>query len=155
MSREQSNTVNHSNGYQDRHRAYGNRKRSDYEQRTNQNVHHDKPKDEKKPQEDIMDVLEKVIDCEAARIGLTVADIFKTLTRAAATLPDIELDTEFMHLTIDEDGIFVDIPLPSEEKDAIEVKRSGKGNIDLGYDEYAGDINDYDDEEEGLLYDGD
>lgn len=78
-------------------------------------------------------ILEKKIDAGAAHIGLVIADIFTFLTKSAAMLPDMELHTELLELTVDDSGITVYIKHP---------------------DNRSKSDNDYDDEEE-LLYDGD
>lgn len=89
----------------------------------------DKPKID-----DMLKVLEKKIDAGAAHIGFVIADIFTFLTKSAAMLPDIELHTELLDLTVDDSGISVYIKHP---------------------DNRSKSDNDYDDEEEELLYDGD
>lgn len=89
----------------------------------------DKPKID-----DTLKVLEKKIDAGAAHIGLVIADIFTFLTKSAAMLPDMELHTELLDLTVDDSGISVYIKHP---------------------DNRSKSDNDYDDEEEELLYDGD
>lgn len=73
-----------------------------------QNIHHEKRKEAtaKKQQNSVdavQETLDKLIDCEATRIGLSIAKIFKTLAATAASLSDMGLHTEFMHLIIDED----------------------------------------------------
>lgn len=83
---------------------------------------------------DTLKTLERKIDAGAAHIGLVIADIFTFLTKSAAMLPDMELHTELLDLTVDDSGISVYIKQPD--------KRSKSDN-------------DYDDEEEELLYDGD
>ena len=84
--------------------------------------------------DDTLKVLEKKIDVGAANIGLVIADIFTFLTKSSAMLPDMELHTELLDLTVDDSGI------------SVYIKHScnnGEGD------------DDYDDEEEELLYDGD
>lgn len=75
--------------------------------------------------------MEQKIDAGAAHIGLVVADIFTFLTKSAAMLPDMELHTENIDLTVNDSGI------------AVHINRSVHSVAD-----------DYD-EEEGFLYDGD
>ena len=79
-------------------------------------------------------ILEKKIDAGAAHIGLVIADIFTFLTKSAAILPDIELHTELLDLTVDDSGISVYIKHPDNRRKS---------------------DNDYDDEEVEILYDGD
>lgn len=83
--------------------------------------------------DDTLNVLEKKIDAGAAHIGLVIADIFTFLTKSAAMLPDMELHTELLDLTVDDSGI------------SVYIKHQ---------DNISEDNDDYDDEEE-LLYDGD
>lgn len=83
---------------------------------------------------DTLNVLEKKIDAEAAHIGLVIADIFTFLTKSAAILPDMELHTELLNLNVNDSGI------------SVYIKHS---------DNRSKSDNDYDDEEEELLYDGD
>lgn len=89
---------------------------------------------DKSETDDALKVLERKIDEGASHIGLVIADIFTFLTKSAAMLPDIELHTELLDLTVDDCGISVQIRYPDNgsENDA-----------------------DYDDDEEELLYDGD
>lgn len=82
--------------------------------------------------DDTLKMLEKKIDAGAAHIGLVIADIFTFLTKSAAMLPDMELHTELLDLTVDDSGISVYIKHPDNN----------------------GEDDDYDDEEEELLYDG-
>lgn len=75
--------------------------------------------------------MEQKIDAGAAHIGLVVADIFTFLTKSAAMLPDMELHTENVDLTVNDSGI------------AVHISRSAHCGAD-------------DNEEvEGFLYDGD
>lgn len=77
-------------------------------------------------------MLEEKIDARAAHVGLVIADIFTFLTKSAAMLPDMELHTELLDLTVDDSGI------------SVYIKHSDNISED----------DDYNDEEE-LLYDGD
>ncbi len=147
--------------YDDLSKDRDNRKRGG-ERSDNQNVHHDqkKQKDREHPHEpaEFRDVLGLLIDHGAARMGLTIAGVFKTLTEAAASLPDMDIDTEFIQLHVGKDSISVSIPLPgtdeakdgkrAEEKLPHSAKRAAHryGFKGVGYQE---------DEEEERLYDGD
>ncbi len=84
--------------------------------------------------DDTLKGLEKKIDEGASHIGLVIADIITFLTKSAAMLPEMNLHTELIDLTVYDCGISVQIKYldNSSENDA-----------------------DYDDEEEELLYDGD
>ena len=75
--------------------------------------------------------MEEKIDAGATHIGLVVADIFTFLTKSAAILPDMELHTDAIDLTVNNSGIAVHINRPAHR-----------------------DADDYDEEEE-FLYDGD
>lgn len=75
--------------------------------------------------------MEQEIDAGAAHIGLVIADIFTFLTKSAAMLPDMELHTENIDLTVNDSGITVHINRPAHSV-----------------------ADDYDEEEE-FLYDGD
>lgn len=83
--------------------------------------------------DDTLKVLEKKIDAGAAHIGLVIADIFTFLTKSAAMLPDMELHTELLNLTVDDSGI----------------------SVYIKYQDNIGEDNDDFDDEEELLYDGD
>ena len=83
--------------------------------------------------DDTLKILERKIDAGATHIGLVIADIFTFLTKSAAMLPDMELHTELLNLTVDDSGI------------SVYIKHQ---------DNISEDNDDYDDEEE-LLYDGD
>lgn len=80
-----------------------------------------------------LNTLERKIDEGAANIGLVIADIFTFLTKSAAMLPDMELHTGLLDLTVDDSGI------------SVYIKHSDNVSED----------DDYNDEEEELLYDGD
>ncbi len=84
--------------------------------------------------DDTLKMLERKIDAGASHIGLMIADIFTFLTKSAAMLPDMELHTELLDLTVDDSGI------------SVYIKHT---------DSRSKSDNDYDDEEEELLYDGD
>ncbi len=80
---------------------------------------------------DTLKEMEQKIDAGAAHIGLVVADIFTFLTKSAAMLPDMELHTENIDLTVNDSGI------------TVRINRSAHCDAD-----------DYEEEEE-FLYDGD
>lgn len=75
--------------------------------------------------------MEQEINAGAAHIGLVVTDIFTFLTKSAAMLPDMELHTDTIDLTVNDSGIAVHISRPAHC-----------------------DADDYEKEEE-FLYDGD
>ena len=68
----------------------------------------------KKPEEMTCEELEKAIDEDAMKIGLAIATIFKTVTTAAAHLPNMELHTETICLSVDDDGVTVHIGRPHD-----------------------------------------
>lgn len=82
--------------------------------------------------DDTLKMLERKIDAGAAHIGLVIADIFTFLTKSAAILPNMELRTELIDLTVDDNRI------------SVYIRRSD-----------STDNENYDDEEDELLYDGD
>ena len=89
--------------------------------------------------------IEAAMDKRAADIALTVSDMFKFMAMSAAMLPNMELDTGIMRLKIDDGGVFFEINDPYRMRKTIRK------------DENCGEEpdNDFDDDEEGLLYDGD
>ena len=98
----------------------------------------------KNPEEMNVEELIKAMDEDAARIGLVVADLYRTLVTTMKELPDMELHTEFICLTVNDDGIsaFVGDRHRCEGHD-----RSGDFYDKDSYDK------DFADDEEGMLYD--
>lgn len=80
---------------------------------------------------DTLKKMEQKIDAGAAHIGLVVADIFTFLTKSASVLPDMELHTENIDLTVNDRSI------------AVHISRSAHCGADDN------------EEEEEFLYDGD
>ena len=119
-----------------RSRKYGSRKRCVEEVNPSQ----EPARADKSPADMSMAELGQAIDSDCKQIGLTVAGVYKALTMAAAKLPDMDLDTERISITVNEGGIYVFVPLGQSDEDK-----------DEDTEEYAN--GDY--EEEGLLYDGD
>lgn len=116
---------------------------------------------EKTDDELLTEELSKGIDLEGMGIGLVIADLFKTVSLAALRLPSMELYSDMICVVVDDDSITVSITGLNPESDA---DHSGKhGNVcchgcgcdDPGYEEDDRDPHDEDDEEEGLIYDGD
>ena len=56
-----------------------------------------------------MEELGKGIDREMAAAGLVIGDLFKTVSIAATHLPNMELHTDVLHVTVDEDSISVTV----------------------------------------------
>jgi len=92
--------------------------------------------------EDVLEALEMEISAGAARVGLVVADIFTYLTKMCAMLPNMQLSTDKMRLVTSGSGISIKIYCP-------ELRNLTRDVPD------ADESEDYDDDEEGLLYDGD
>ena len=92
--------------------------------------------------EDVLEALEMEISAGAARVGLVVADIFTYLTKKCAMLPNMQLSTDKMRLVTSGSGISIKIYCP-------ELRNLTRDVPD------ADESDDYDDDEEGLLYDGD
>lgn len=103
--------------------------------------------------------LSQKIDIEAAGIGLIIADLFKTVSLAAAHLPNMELYSDMINVVVDDDSITVSIMglNPEQETNHGDSREKvcchGCCANDPGYEE--DDNNLYDDDEEGLIYDGD
>ena len=97
--------------------------------------------------EDTLTKIEAEMDKSAADIALTISDIFKFMAMSAAILPNMELDTGIMRLKVDDNGIFFEINHPFSKRKQRDICEDCDGYTD----EPDGD---YDDDEEGLLYDG-
>ena len=93
---------------------------------------------------DVLKMIETAMDKRAAGIAQTVTDMFRFMSMASAMLPNMEMDVGVFRLKIDDDGVFFEIRYPSG------FRRKHKPDKD---DEKLPD--NYDDDEEGLLYDGD
>lgn len=95
--------------------------------------------------DDRLKAIGTVLDKHAAGIAQTVTDVFKFMSLTAAMLPNMDLDTGVFRLKIDDDGVFFALTYPGGRKNK---ERENDGISDQAPDNY-------DDEEEGLLYDGD
>ena len=95
--------------------------------------------------QDTLKEIGAVLDKQAAGVAQTVTDMFKFMSLTAAVLPNMELDTGIFHLKVDDDGILFEISHP--------FRNEKQG--DTYEDDSEEPDNDYDDDEEGLLYDGD
>ena len=93
----------------------------------------------KKPEDMAHEELGAVIDDDAANIGLAIATIYKTVMMAACRLPNMELHTESICLSVDDDGISVHIGRPGCFKNHPDEEE----DLDQGFD----------DDEEGRIYD--
>ncbi len=86
--------------------------------------------------------LEACSDKRAAGIAQTVSNMFKFMLLSAAMLPKMELDIGIMRLKVDDNGIFCGVRFPdSRSRDRCDDARCRN--------------HEYDDDEEGLIYDGD
>ena len=90
--------------------------------------------------------IEAEMDKRAADIAITVSDMFKFMAMTAAMLPNMELDTGLFRLKVDDDGVFFEINHPFRKHKQRDISN------DCSAEETGGD---YDDDEEGLIYDGD
>ena len=106
--------------------------------------------------------LSQAIDFEVIGLGIVIADLFKMVSLAAAHLPNMELYSDMISVVVDEDSITVCVTGLKPESDASHCHKHGKAcfhgcNDDSGYeeDDYDPHEDDVDDEEEGLIYDGD
>ena len=108
---------------------------------------------------DTLKKIEAEMDKRAADIAITVSDMFKFMAMTAAMLPNMELDTGLFRLKVDDDGIFFEIShsfRKRKERDVCEDCKDCEGCDGCGEEpDNFGDKFDYDDDEEGLLYDGD
>lgn len=90
--------------------------------------------------------IEAEMDKHAADIAITVSDMFKFMAMSAAMLPNMEMDTGLFRLKVDDNGIFFEINHPFRKR------KQRDFSDDCCAEEPSGD---YDDDEEGLIYDGD
>ena len=105
--------------------------------------------DRKEP--DTLKKIEAEMDKRAADIAIIVSDMLKFMAMTAAMLPNMELDTGLFRLKVDDKGIFFEINHPFRKRKQRDVCE-GCDDCDGCSDEPD---NDYDDDEEGMLYDGD
>ena len=94
---------------------------------------------------DALKLLESAMDQRAAGIAQTVTDMFRFMSMASAMLLNMEMDTGLFRLKVDDGGIFFEINHPFR-------KRKQR---DISNDCCAEEPDNYDDDEEGLIYDGD
>lgn len=93
---------------------------------------------------DALKLLGSAMDKRAAGIAQTVTDMFRFMSMASAMLPNMEMDVGVFRLKIDDDGVFFEIRYPSDFRRKHKPDEDGEKLPD-----------NYDDDEEGLLYDGD
>ena len=95
---------------------------------------------QKIPEEMTIEELIEAMDEDAMRIGLTIAKLYRAVTTAMVELPDLELHTETICLSVDGGGITVHVCSPHHEC----------GQDDDCNDDFDDDL---DEEEEGTIYD--
>ncbi|MBR2086613.1 MAG: hypothetical protein IJ906_05675 [Oscillospiraceae bacterium] len=108
----------------------------------------------KQGKSDKLNEIEAAMDKRAADIALTISDMFKFMAMSAAILPNMELDTGIMRLKVDDGGVFFEI------NDPYRMRKAKRDSECFGKepDDDTDDLDDFDgcdDDEEGLLYDGD
>ena len=99
---------------------------------------------DKQDKPDVLKMIETAMDKRAAGIAQTVTDMFRFMSMASAMLPNMEMDVGVFRLKIDDDGVFFEIRYPSGFRRKHKPDEDGEKLPD-----------NYDDDEEGLLYDGD
>ena len=93
---------------------------------------------------DVLKLIEEAMDKRAGDIAQTATDMFRFMSMASAMLPNMELDVGVFRLKTTDDGVSFEIRYPADFKRTI----SNDSSI-------AKKTQDNDDDEEGLLYDGD
>ena len=96
--------------------------------------------EKKMPEEMSIEELVEAMDKDATRIGLTIAELYRTVTMAMASLPDMELHTETICLSVDDRGITVHVGNPH---------RGSCKHDDFDDNDNQDDF----DDEEGMIYD--
>ena len=94
---------------------------------------------------DALKLLETAMDKRAGDIAQTATDMFRFMSMASAMLPNMELDVGVFRLKIDDEGVFFEIRYPDDFRKKL---RRDSGVSDKMPENY-------DDDEEGLIYDGD
>ncbi|MBR3628992.1 MAG: hypothetical protein IKN55_00765 [Oscillospiraceae bacterium] len=93
---------------------------------------------------DVLKLIEEAMDKRAGDIAQTATDMFRFMSMASAMLPNMELDVGVFRLKTTDDGVSFEIRYPADFKRTISNDSSIAQKVPAG-----------DDEEEGLLYDGD
>ena len=96
----------------------------------------------------VLDELEQDMDKGFMETGRNLAELYRAVCTAALVLPKLDLSTDLMQVTNNEDGLTVFF-------DRSKVDRKHSRFEDCGYDDFEDEDYDDDDEEEGLIYDGD
>ena len=100
---------------------------------------------------EMLEAMEQQMHKNAEQIAHTVSDMFQLVCLMASMLPNMELDTGIMHLKTDDDGVFIEIN-SSACREYADIDCFGNCVCNdccglFGCDD--------EDDEEGLLYDGD
>lgn len=91
--------------------------------------------------------LETEMDKGVADIAITISEMFRFITLSAAILPNMELDAGIVRLKVDDNGIFFEVNHPFRKQ-----RKNRKYCTPHDFrEEYDGN----DEDEEGLIYDGD
>ena len=93
---------------------------------------------------DVLKLIEEAMDKRAGDIAQTATDMFRFMSMASAMLPNMELDVGVFRLKTSDEGVSFDIRYPAD------FKRTISNDSSIAKKTLAGD-----DDEEGLLYDGD
>ena len=93
--------------------------------------------------QDALKEIATMLDKQAAGIAQTAMDMFRFMSLSASILPNMELDVGIFRLKRDDDGMFFEITFPSD----LRGKHHEDGKNTLPEND--------DDDEEGLIYDGD
>lgn len=94
---------------------------------------------------DALKLLESEMDKRAGNIAQTAMDMFRFMSMASAILPNMELDVDVFRLKIDDEGVFFEIRYPDDFRKKLRRDSGVSGKMPENYD----------DDEEGLIYDGD
>ena len=94
---------------------------------------------------DALKLLETAMDMRAGDIAQTTTDIFRFMSMASAMLPNMELDVGVFRLKIDDEGVFFEIRYPDDFRK--KLRRDSGVSAKMPEND--------DDDEEGLIYDGD
>jgi len=94
---------------------------------------------------DALKLLETAMDKRAGDIAQTATDMFRFMSMASAMLPNMELDVGVFRLKIDDEGVFFEIRYPDDFRKKLRRDSGVSGKMPENDD----------DDEEGLIYDGD
>ena len=94
---------------------------------------------------DALKLLESEMDKRAGDIAQIATDMFRFMSMASAMLPNMELDVGVFRLKIDDEGVFFEIRYPDDFRKKLRKDSGVSGKMRKNYD----------DDEEGLIYDGD